>query len=96
MQNCYKICQNGLIIWKNVYNKIRETADTFASAFAGAGIAFTQGLSGNNFDELAGAVGAAIITRSTHSNNQNMASYNKAYSHIRDDVRTQHNKVSYT
>ena len=48
--------------WQQKYDKINQVADKFANNTEGAAIAFTQGLSGNNFDELAGIAGTAITT----------------------------------
>ncbi len=72
--------------WQQTYDKINQVADKFAHNTEGAAIAFTQGLSGNNFDELAGIAGTAITTGSVYPNSQNIAAYN----HIRDDIRAKH------
>lgn len=72
--------------WQNTYDKINQVADKFVNNAEGAAIAFTQGLSGNNFDELAGKAGAAIITGSVYPDSQNITAYN----HIRDDIRAKH------
>ncbi len=76
--------------WNITSNKINQMANKFADDTEGAVIAFTQGLSGNNFDELTGKTGASIITGSFYPNSQNISTYNHAYNHIRDDIRTRH------
>ena len=72
--------------WQQTYDKLNQVADKFATDTEGAAIAFAQGLSGNNFDELAARAGATIITGSVYPNRQNIAAYN----HIRDDIRAKH------
>ena len=72
--------------WQQTADKINQAADKFATNTEGAAIAFAQGLSGNNFDELAARAGATIITGSVYPNRQNISAYN----HIRDDIRAKH------
>lgn len=81
--------QNSFL--QNAYSNAKQMAKNFANDVAGTGITFTQGLTGNNFDEMVGGIGAKIVTGLSNHDKTNTAAYNHAYSHIRDDIRAQHN-----
>ena len=81
--------QNSFL--QNAYSNAKQMAENFANDVAGTGITFAQGLTGNNFDEMVGGIGAKIVTRLSNHDQTNTAAYNHAYSHIRDDIRAQHN-----